>query len=79
MTTKTVIMAANSARRGLAYQVQSALANVWVNGIGSATADYNSLKIPASSYYESSTAHVGTGAVAAIADTPATALYAREW
>ncbi len=73
------IMAANSARRGTAYQVQSASANIWVNGIGAATADYRSLKIPSSTYYETPTSHVGTGAVAAIADTPATPLYAREW
>lgn len=73
------IMAANTARRGISYQVQSSSANVWTNGVGGATADFHSLKIPSSSYFESSPAHSGTGAISVISDTPATPLYAREW
>lgn len=74
------IMAANTSRRGVSYQVQSTTANVWTNGTaGTATADYHSLKIAAAAYYESPPTHVGTGAIWAISDTPATPLYAREF
>ena len=72
------IMAANTARRAISYQVQSTTANVWVNGIAGATADYHSLRLFPATYTPSEPTHVGTGAVTAIADTPATPLYARE-
>ena len=73
------IMAANATRRGTSYQVQSATANVWLNGLAAATADYHSLKVPSASYFETALTHTGIGAIAAIADTPATPLYSREW
>lgn len=73
------LMASNSSRRGLAYQVQSATANVWANLLGTATADYHSLKVASGTYYETPPTHINTGAVSVIADTAATPLFAREW
>ena len=78
-TSATQLMAANSSRRGIAIQVQSATANCWINGTAGATSDYHSLKIPASTYYETPPGHTGTGAVSIICDTASTSVYAREW
>lgn len=78
-TTALTLMAANTARRGMAVQVQSATANCWINGAAAATADFHSLKIPANTYYESAPTHSVTGAISIVCDTAATAVYAREW
>ncbi len=72
------LMASNSARRGLAVQNQSAGA-CYINGTGTATQDYHSLKIDAGSYYETPPGHTGTGAVSIICAVSSAAVYAREW
>lgn len=77
-STAQQFMAANAARRGFTLQNQSS-GDLYVNCVGAATLDYNSLKIPAGALYESSPQHVGTGACSIIGATAAQAYYAREF
>lgn len=72
------LMAANSARRGIAIQNQSS-GDCYISGQGTATADYHSLKIPSGGYYESPSTHVGTGAISIICTVANASIYAREW
>ncbi|MGU3386938.1 hypothetical protein ACLBYG_20675 [Methylobacterium sp. D53M] len=72
------LMAANASRRGFVVQNQSS-GDLYVNGLGTATADQNSLKIAAGDFYETSVQHVGTGAVSIIGATTGQAFYAREY
>jgi len=72
------LMAANGARRGFSVQNQSSGA-CYVNGQGAATTDHHSLMVGAGAYYESSPAHVGTGAISIACTVANAAVYAREW
>lgn len=76
-TTATNLMAANTSRQGFAIQVQGSGA-CYINGLATATADQNSLMIPAGGYFETTT-HVGTGAVSIICTVASTPVWAREW
>ena len=78
-TTAVTIMPANAARRGFSIQNQSSSAVIYLSGVGSATADYNSLMIPAGGYYETPSQHAGTGAISIISNAASTPVYAREW
>ena len=78
-TSAVTLMAANTSRRGMAIQNQSASATCYISGQATATADYHSLMIPAGGYYETSPTHTGTGAISAICSAASTSLYAREW
>lgn len=77
-TSSTAVMAANSARRGVAFQNQSTTATVYISGLTAATTDFHSLMLGPGQYFETSS-HTGTGAITAIATAAATPLYAREW
>ena len=59
------IMPANTARRGLAIQNQGTSA-IYMSTLATATADFNSLLIPAGGLYTTDAQHVGTGAVSVI-------------
>ncbi len=72
------LMPANTSRRGFAIQNQST-GDLYVNSIGTAAADQSSLKIAAGDYYETSTQHVGIGAVSIIGATTGQVFYAREF
>ena len=76
------IMPANPARRGLAIQNQGTT-NCYMSGVATATADYNSLLIPAGGLYESGPQHAGTGAISMICPGATTSapvpVYAREF
>ena len=77
--TATQLLPANPARRGFSIQVQSASASCYISGQAAATADYHSLQIVGSSYYETPGTHVGTSTVSIICTAPSTSVYAREW
>lgn len=77
-TTAVTLMPANAARRGYAVQVQSASASCYINGSGTATADYNSLQIGPGGYFQPDH-HVGTGAISIVCSAANVAVYAREW
>lgn len=77
-TTATNLMAANTSRQGFAIQVQGSSGACYINGLATATADQNSLMIPAGGYFETTT-HVGTGAVSIICTVASTPVWAREW
>ena len=75
------IMPANAARRGLAIQNQGTT-NCYESGVATATADFNSLLIPAGGLYESGPQHAGTGAISVIcpgAASTAVPIFAREF
>jgi len=72
------LMAANAARRGYSVQNQST-GDIYINAMTTATIDYHSLKIPAGSLYETTSTHVGPGAVSIIGATTGQAYYAREF
>jgi hypothetical protein len=78
-TSAQTLMAANTARRGFVIQNQSTTATVYVNGLGGATADHNSLMIGPGGYYESQLHHIGTGAISIIASAASTPVYSREF
>jgi len=72
------LMAANAARRGYSVQNQST-GDLYINAMTTATIDYHSLKIPAGSLYETSSSHVGPGAISIIGATTGQAWYSREF
>jgi hypothetical protein len=78
-TTASNLMAANASRRGFSIQNQHASANIYISGVGTATADYNCFMIPAGGYYETPPHHAGTGAVSIISSAASTPVYSREW
>lgn len=78
-TTAVQIMSANATRRGIAVQNQSTTATIYMSGVGTATADFNSLMIAPLGYYESPPHHCGNGAISIISTAASTSVYAREW
>lgn len=72
------LMAANANRRGFVLQNQSS-GDLYINGLATATADNNSLKIGAGGYYETPVHHVGTGAISIIGATAGAAYFCREF
>ncbi len=60
----TTIAPADPARRGFQVQPQGGIG--YLSGLAAATADQNSLKLPADALYESLPQHVGTGALSVI-------------
>ena len=62
------LAAANPSRRGTAYENEATTvgADCWVSTVGTATADFHSLKVPAGGLVESQPHHVGTGAISVI-------------
>ena len=76
------IMPANASRRGVAFQNQGS-SNCYESGVATATADFNSLLIPAGGLYESGPQHAGTGAISVICPSATTSapvpVYAREF
>lgn len=77
-TSAVTIMAANATRRGFSVQNQSASASCYINGTRTATADYHSLVVGPTGYFEPDH-HVGTGAISIICTAASTPVYAREW
>ena len=76
------IMPANAARRGLSIQNQGS-SNCYMSGVATATADFNSLLIPAGGLYESQPQHAGTGAISVVCPSATSGtpvpFYAREF
>ena len=72
------LMAANAARRGFALQNNSS-ADLFLNALGAASNDGQSLRVPSGAFYESSVHHVGVGAVSILGATAGQAFYAREF
>lgn len=77
-TTATTLIPANASRRGFAVQNQGS-GSIWINNLGAATADQNSLQIAAGAYFEFPPNSAPTGAISVIAATANTPVYAREW
>ncbi|MGU3286442.1 hypothetical protein [Methylobacterium mesophilicum] len=76
--TSQPLMPANTSRRGFVIQNQSP-GDLYINGLATATADQNSLKISSGDYYETQINHVGTGALSIIGATTGQAFYSREY
>lgn len=76
-TTAATLFAANAGRHFIVVQVQGSSGGCYINGTATATADANSLYIPAGGYYESAT-HVGTGAVSIVCTAATTPVYSRQ-
>ena len=76
------LMAANTSRRGLQIQNQGS-SSCYLNGLATATADFNSLLIPAGGLYESLPQHTTQGAVSVICPSATSSspvpVYAREF
>lgn len=80
-STAATLFNANASRHFMVIQVQGApdttgSTGCYINAVGAATADANSLYIPRGGYYESAT-HVGAGAVSIIC-TATMAVYSRQ-
>jgi hypothetical protein len=76
--TSQSLMAANQFRRGMQVQNQST-GDCYISGLGTATADYHSLRISAGALYESVPTHIGTGAISIVCTVTGANVYAREW
>lgn len=72
------LMAANAARKGYKLQNQSN-GPLWINVLGAATADNNSLQIPAGAYYEPPPKGIPLTAISIIGATTGQAFFAREY
>jgi hypothetical protein len=75
--TAKVLAAANTSRKGFEIQNQSA-GPLYVNELGTATLDQNSLKIEAGAFWEWP-GKIPTSALSIIGATTGQAFYAREW
>lgn len=77
--TAQTLAAANTSRRGLLFQNQSA-SPLWLNTKGgTASATQTSLSIPAYGYWESPVSGIGTSAVSVFGATTSQAFTCEEW
>ncbi len=77
--TAQALMAANTKRRGFAFQNSSAV-DMWINFLGAtALAAQPSLKIPAGAYYETPPGGCPVAAVSLICATTSSAFSCWEW
>lgn len=84
--TAVTLVPSNANRRGLAIQNRNApgssynaTTSVFMSCLATATADFNSLEIPAGALYETPAHHSGTGACSFISATASTPVYVREF
>lgn len=78
-TVASTLMAANATRRGIVVRNLSTTATIYINSIATATADYHSYPLYPGEAYESSSFHVGAGAISIISTAANTSVYAREF